>query len=53
MVEILAAMEGSAVDTNRQLVTGAARSVIETTPPSVGLGQAPDVNAYAATPGPS
>jgi hypothetical protein len=51
MVEILAVMEGSAVDTNRQLATGAAGSVIETAPPSVGFGQAPDVNAYAATPG--
>lgn len=53
MVEILAAIEGSAVDTNRQLATGAARSVIETAPPSVGFGQAHDVNAYAATPGPA
>ena len=50
MVEILAAMEDGAVDTNRQLATGAAGSVIETAP-SVGFGQAPDVNAYAATPG--
>jgi hypothetical protein len=48
MVEILAVMEGSAVDTNRQLATGAAGSVIGTAPPSVGFGQAPDVNAYAA-----
>src|ERR1035441_5675280 len=49
MVEILAVMQGIAVDTNRQLATGAAGSVIETAPPSVGFGQAPDVNAYAAT----